>query len=133
MNILIKETDTYKLEHDVETNSILHTIKRFLVTEEWRDLLSTGQNYFVEKNLSKWISDNRDLPIVHNNIDDWLFNEWLPGMINLGWKKWALIEPEISAGKKNQEKYQESFAQVGIEVQSFKELDQARAWIKPDQ
>lgn len=130
MNILIKETDTFKIEHDLDSDSILHTVKRFLITEEWMDLLLTGQQYFVDNDLSKWISNNRDLPIIHHNIDDWLFHEWLPDMVQEGWEKWALVEPQISEGRKNQQKYQESFQKVGIEVRAFDQLDLAREWIK---
>ncbi len=130
MNILVKETDTYKIEHDLETNSILHTVKRFLVTDEWKDLLNTGHQYFIVNDLSKWISNNRDLPIIHGNLDNWLFNQWVPNMVNKGWKKWALVEPVIKQGKQNQAKYQERFASAGVQVQSFQELDHARAWMK---
>ena len=130
VNTLIKETETFTIEYDVETNSILHTINRFLITDEWKDLLMTGHQYLAEHNLIKWISDNRNLPIVHNNLDDWLYSSWLPQMIDTGWKQWALVEPEITEGKLNQQAYQESFSKMGIEVKSFECLDEAKEWIR---
>ncbi len=130
MSILIKETETYTLEHDLDTDSILHTIKRFLVTDEWRDLLCTGREYFFDNDLSKWISDNRNLPILHNNIDEWLYSDWLPSMIDTGWRQWALVEPYIPAAKMNQKTYRENFAKMGVEVKSFRHLQEAKEWIK---
>ena len=130
MNTLIKETDSFSIEYDVETNSILHTVKSFLVTDEWKDLLTTGHHFFAENKLSKWISDNRDLPVLHNNIDAWFYNDWLPGMIETGWKQWAMVEPTIHPGKLSQKSYLENIANLGIEVRSFEGLEEAREWIK---
>ncbi len=108
----------------------MHKVHRFLVTDEWKELLSQGQEYFEENNLSRWISDNRELPTIHSNIDKWLTEEWIPKMVALGWKKWAVIEPEISEGKRNHKKYKQFFEEVGVEIQSFTELDSARQWIR---
>ena len=130
MSFLIKETDTYKLEHDLETDSILHTSKRFLVTEEWIDLLCTGRQYFCENDLSKWISDNRNLPLLHSNIDNWLYSDWLPSMVETGWKQWALVPPHMPVGKVSQKAYQKNFAKLGVEVKSFRYLQEAKEWMR---
>ena len=132
MNTLIKETESFRLEHDLETNSVHHTVYRFLITDDWKDLLSSGLTYLRQNDLSAWLSDNRELPVIHQNVDEWVYSYWLPEMVESGWKKWAFVEPHIKTGKEANDKFKERFIEAGIVAKGFLCIDEAKDWLKTD-
>jgi hypothetical protein len=131
MSILSVMDNRYaSLVFDVQDKIVHHTFHRDLDSAHLRLVLNTGIELFKKHGANKWLSDNRAID-PHSEEDSlWINNEWLPRVIEAGWKYWALVVPHDAKARMNMVEFVNSFYEQGVRVMVFTELDSALAWLK---
>ena len=84
----------------------------------------------TENNASKWLSDDRALPVLRREDMDWAHNEWFPRMVEAGWKFWAIVQPEKVIGQMNIERVVREYLAAGITAKYFSDPDDAMKWLE---
>ena len=85
---------------------------------------------FLEANqCPNMLNDNRQVVGSWNAANDWIAENWVPQVLGLGLKKFALI---VSPGIFGQASAAEMVTRVGtqLEMRLFKDMDLAKAWLR---
>lgn len=94
-----------------------------------KEALTTGTDLLIKHGAEKWLSDNRAIEGHTAEEETWIDNHWLPRTIEAGWKYWALIVPESIAARMNMAHYIRVFADKGVTVRVFVDVDEAMTWL----
>jgi hypothetical protein len=79
---------------------------------------------------NKWLSDDRNNPVLSKEDMDWGAVNWFPACVEAGWKYWAIILPEKVLGQINMEKLIKQYSDQGIITQIFSDPDKATIWLE---
>ncbi len=126
---LIKETPKWKLEWEGGGKVLIKTIRGYIKGEEVVELFNTGYEE-VRKNMgNKWMSDNTNLIVYKPEDIEWINTVWLPKMLNIGWKHWAVLEPKLATGNISMRSFIGYYQERGINLKIFHDYDEALNWI----
>jgi len=100
----------------------------FLYGDELHSAFNSGYDQIKKANGNKWLSDNRGLPVYKQEDVVWINEDWFPRMLNANWKYWALVEPESAIGLMVMKKFA-FYAERGITLQVFKNIEESLAWL----
>ena len=92
--------------------------------------LDRGIELMKEHGATKWLSDNREVEPHSAEDTEWINSNWLPRVINAGWKYWALVVPSTVVAQMNMNEFVESFYDQGIRVMVFTDPDKAMHWLE---
>jgi len=127
---LIKETQLWKVEWVAKGKVLIKTVKKFIKAGEVVELFDTGYEVVRKERGIKWFSDNRNLVVYKPEDIEWINSVWLPKMLNLGWKYWAVIEPLHATGNISMKSFISFYKEKGIEVNIFSDYDEGLKWIQ---
>jgi len=128
LSILV-ELPNSRVEWISEGKIILKTINGFCTGTELEILFNTGFDKMREEQGLKWLSDNRKLrPYTEHDVQ-WINENWLPRMLNIGWKYWGHVEPVSAMGSINMRKF-DFYRNLGLEVEVFKSVDNGFSWLR---
>ena len=119
-----------KAEWDPIGKVLIKTMLGFVTGKEKEDLFLSGYEKMKKEGGKKWLSDNRKLRPWSEKDVEWINNVWLPMMLKAGWKYWAVIEPESVLGNLSMKNFLGFYAEQGLEVKIFHEMDEALAWMR---
>jgi hypothetical protein len=108
--------------------TILKTFSGFIMGYELHEAFNAGYTQLKNTGGKKWLSDNRKLPVYRQEDITWINEEWFPRMLDIGWKYWALLEPESHTGAFVMKKFQ-FYIDKGITLQTFTSMEEALAWL----
>jgi hypothetical protein len=83
------------------------------------------------QNGKKWLSDNANLIVYKAEDINWINEDWLPRMLKVGWKYWAVIEPVHATGNVSMMSFLDYYKKQGITLKIFHNMEDALAWIQP--
>jgi len=128
--MIIHESPNSQLEW-LEKGSILRkTFRGFVLGEELRTTFQTGYEKVKSEKGCKWLSDNRFLDVYTQEDIEWINTIWLTNMIDLGWKYWAILEPEELIGQLTMEEFKDFYAEKGILLKVFHSMQEAEEWLE---
>jgi hypothetical protein len=107
-----------------------HKIKKFIYGEAFYAFLLSGTDLMKKNHAKKWLSDDRDCPVLRKEDMDWGAQNWFPQTIQAGWKWWAIVTPEKALGQMNLKQLVENYSKAGIIAKFFTSMDEAMKWLE---
>jgi len=128
MAILI-ELPNSKVEWIPSGKILLKTINGLCTGPELEILFNTGFEKVRDEKGVKWLSDNRKMRPYSQNDVQWINENWLPRMLNIGWKYWGLVEPVTALGNLNMKNF-DFYKDKGLFVELFKSKNEGFEWLR---
>jgi hypothetical protein len=113
-----------------ETRIVHHQMKRFVVLERFQEFLTTGARLLREHGGCKWLSDDRNNPVLAPDLRAWSTEHWVPPTIAAGWKYWAILAPEKDIGLWSMRRAVDEIGRQGVKAHYFLEVDEALRWLE---
>ena len=113
-----------------EEGIIHHELRKFTYGDALHEILEVGLASFQQHGLTKWLSDDRKNSAIPQGDVDWAMQYWISPMIQSGWKYWAVILPDKTAGKAAMNRVIEQFSQLGISIEVFYDASEAFDWLR---
>jgi hypothetical protein len=113
-----------------ETKIVAHKVKKFIYGEAFQKFLLTGTDLIQKNHARKWLSDDRDSPVLRQEDMDWGQVNWFPQTVKAGWKWWAIVKPEKAIGQMNMESLVGIYGNLGITAKFFTDFDEAMKWLE---
>ena len=98
--------------------------------DPFRQAILVATDTLIKNHATKWLSDDRLNPMLNPTDRQWSIDVWQPKILQAGWKFWALVLPEQTAGKLRMGMMAEEYKKLGVTVQIFSDPDQGLAWLK---
>ena len=113
-----------------DTRIIHHQLHQPMTGEMLRTTLLAGVEQMRRHSAHKWLSDNRMYGVLPPEDIEWSQTTWFPEARKAGWRYWALVVPPDVRGRMNLGEFVFTYAQQGVTVQVFTDLDEAIAWLE---
>ena len=107
-----------------------HKFNKFTHGDAFRNGLDTGLELLKEHKAAKWLSDDRKNSALPREDMEWARTVWAPSAIKEGWKHWAVVPPINIVGQMNIKKCIEIYTEMGLNVKTFKDPDEALNWLE---
>jgi hypothetical protein len=116
--------------YHTDKGMVHHEWHKFLQGKSLRQALMTGTDLLSKNKGTKWLSDDRNYPLL--TADDTLWAEaiWFPKTVRAGWKHWAIVMPHKPVGQININQFVKKYAAAGINAQMFTDPDEAMKWLE---
>jgi hypothetical protein len=109
---------------------VAHHIKKFIYGETFYKFLLTGTELLRKNKAHKWLSDDRNSPVLRKEDTDWGAVNWFPQTKAAGWKYWAIVKPLQTIGEMSMKRILEEYTKAGVTAQVFSDYDEALAWLE---
>ncbi|HEU4390974.1 MAG TPA: hypothetical protein VFV34_24425 [Blastocatellia bacterium] len=130
MLVKVLDTEAASLWYHADKQIIHHQFHKFTYGKEFQELLLTGMELMKKNNAHKWLSDDRDMPVLRPEDMEWAQNTWFPQTVNAGWKYWAIVQPENVIGQLNLDRLVKWYLAAGITARYFHDPDEAMQWLE---
>lgn len=127
---LIHQSAKAKIEWIEEGKIVRKTFTGFIMGEEMKTAFNAGLICLQKNKACKWLSDNRYVKVYKQEDSELINNVWFPQTKRAGWKYWAVLEPKDFYGQMSMNRFIKDFAQQGISLKVFHEMDQAIEWLQ---
>jgi hypothetical protein len=107
-----------------------HQIRQFISGQPFRDLLMAGTNLMRTHGCEKWLSDDRDCPVVRPEDIDWGDAVWFPETAKCGWRYWAIVQPAKTVGQVVIKDLAAKYAKAGVSSKWFTDPADAMWWLE---
>lgn len=128
-NQVVLNNSSATLFFDDESAIVSHSFRGFTHGASLRQILDGGVELLREKRASKWLSDDRGNGALPQADVQWCQTDWFPRAMAAGWKFWALVQPETVLGQMNMKRFTSMYAELGLTVKVFTEVEPAREWL----
>ncbi len=109
---------------------IAHQVKKFLYGQAYRDFLLTGTELMLQKKAEKWLSDDRNSPVLRREDMEWGVVNWFPQTKAAGWKYWAMVKPVQAIGEMSMQRVVDDATRSGVVTKLFSDFDEAFKWLE---
>jgi len=123
------ENDAASLWYYPDYGIIHHKIHKFIMGDKFKEVMLTGAEYCEKKNCKKWLSDDRKSSALRKVDVEWGNENWQPIMIKAGWKYWAVVMPDLMAGKLTMRAIIDYYKERNVTVEIFDDVDLALKWL----
>ncbi len=113
-----------------EKRIIHHQFHKFAYGEDFRNILTTGAELLEKYRCTKWLSDDRNIGILHPEDRAWGDEHWTPRVVKAGWRYWAFLMPERATGKLSSTNLAETFSELGVTVKAVDSEEEGMAWLE---
>ena len=127
--MILHESKNAKVEWIESDRIILKAFKSFIQGDELKSAFNAGYEKLKNEKGTKWLSDNRGIPVYKAEDVKWINEDWFPRILKAGWKYWALVEPETAVGAMVMKQFT-FYIEKGITLQVFHSIEKAQAWLK---
>ncbi len=127
---VILQNDAATLWFDEELGIVHHAFHTYTHGSAFRDILNAGCELMAREGATKWLSDDRGNGALPGEDTLWAQQDWFPRVMAAGWKFWALVQPESVIGQLNMRRFTKMYADKGLTVAVFSELEPAREWLE---
>ncbi len=124
------QNDSATLWWDEPNGIVHHAFHRFIHGADFRQIMEAGAELMEKHKATKWLSDDRANGALPKADSEWAQGVWFPRVMRAGWKYWALVQPETLIGQMNMKRFTTDYAERGLTVRVFSELEPARAWLE---
>ncbi len=113
-----------------EKKIIHHQIHKYTYGQVYRDAFMAGLETMKKYGACKWLSDDRNNPVLDPEDRKWSQEVWHPLVMQAGWKYWAIVQPDRVIARTRMERLAEMLAFSGLTAQIFSSVDEAMAWLE---
>ncbi|MDY0092828.1 MAG: hypothetical protein RBT80_09025 [Candidatus Vecturithrix sp.] len=103
---------------------------KYTYGQSFRDALMAGAEAMKTYGAHKWLSDDKNNPVLNPEDQQWGIEVWEPQVIAAGWRYWAIVQPEHVIAKWRMAKLAEMYSKKGITVQLFSDPEEAMQWLE---
>ena len=126
----ILDTPQITVLYHPESKIIHHEVHDNVHGQDFRDALMAGVEAMKKYGAKKWLSDDRKLTVFSPDDLAWTRSVWRPEVIKLGWKYWAIVQPERTLARMRIEERAEALPKEGVTTKLFSDPDEAMKWLK---
>ncbi len=109
---------------------VAHHIKKFIFGQTFYDFLLTGTELLRKNQAHKWLSDDRNSPVLRKEDTDWGAVNWFPQTKAAGWRFWAMVKPVQVIGEMSMRRIVDMYSKQGIITELFSDYDEALKWLE---
>ncbi|MBN2040358.1 MAG: hypothetical protein JW864_09970 [Spirochaetes bacterium] len=111
---------------------IHHRFNELIHGQDFRDGFTKGLEVLKEKGAVKWLGEEGKTKVLGREDQDWAGRVWNTQMLEAGWKYWAMVQPKsvTGTGKLFAEKMIKDYANLGVTVKIFEDVDSALDWLR---
>ncbi|HUN07195.1 MAG TPA: STAS/SEC14 domain-containing protein [Aggregatilineales bacterium] len=124
------DTDYATLWYYPESKIIRHIYHKFIHGQHFRDVLEKGLETMKEHGANKWLSDDRKNSALPTEDLVWSTTDWSVRCMQAGWKHWAIIMPDKTAGQLTMNRILKQYIETGFNVQVFDDPEEAMQWLE---
>lgn len=128
--ITIFKNEQITISYYPDKKIIHHVMHKYTYGQTFREALLAGAEAMKTYQAHKWLSDDRNNPVLSPEDQKWGIEVWEPQVIAAGWKYWAIVQPEHAIAKWRMLKLAEMYSKKGITVQLFTDPDEAMKWLE---
>ena len=128
--VTVIDTNLVSLWYYPDTKIVHHQIKQFISGQPFREFLMAGTDLMRKHGADKWLSDDRDCPVVRPEDIDWGDAHWFPETAACGWKYWAIVQPAKAVGQMMIKDLANKYAKHGVTSQWFTDPRDAMWWLE---
>jgi hypothetical protein len=128
--ITVLDTATVGLWYHPEEKIVRHQIRKFIMGDAFKNLLTAGAEIFEQHHADSWLSDDRASPVLRPEDIAWGHENWFPRVAAAGWKRWAIVQPEKAVAQASMRGLSTTYAKAGVTSKWFTDPDDAFAWLK---
>jgi hypothetical protein len=133
-SVMAKETcldnEFITIWYHADKGIVHHEWHKFMQGKSLRQALLTGTELLKKNKGTKWLSDDRNYPLLTSEDSLWVDAIWFPKTVKAGWKHWAIVMPHKPVGQINLNQIVKRIAAAGINAQMFTDLDEAMKWLE---
>lgn len=126
----ILDNSSITMRYNSRTKILSHQMHRFVYGDAFRQALMRGVAVLDENKAQKWLSDDQSNRAVTADDNAWVEQEWLPSALKVGWKYWAIVQPDAFVAKLYMDRKAYALAKLGLDVQMFGNAQEALAWLE---
>ncbi len=108
---------------------IHHQMHKYTYGKSFRDALMAGADAMQKYGANKWLSDDRNNPVVKPEDIEWGNKFWQPKILAAGWKFWAIVQPEQYLAQLRMIKLADQYSKLGVTVHLFTDPEDAMEWL----
>ncbi len=127
--LTILDNEFATLWYYTDTKIVHHQIKKYIYGNHLQELLNKGTETLQQNKAQKWLSDDRNNNALTSQDQEWANNIWFPNTAKVGWKYWALVQPEKVTGQLNMKKQANVVTNGGVTVCTFNDPIEAMNWL----
>lgn len=128
--ITIEDNNFFQLLYHPDIKAIHHIIHRQLPSETLRNMLMLGVQVFKEHGATKWLSDDRHMDQGVSPEDEaWGVENWSDLIVSAGWKYWAILVPDTTAGRVLLRPIIDHYFEKGVRINLFTTTEEALEWL----
>lgn len=108
-----------------------HRIKRPILTQELaviQEAFNCGTEALRKEGATKWLSDDRAQLVMPSEVQHWCQRVWFPVTRDVGWRHWAIIQPESAVARLFVARLLPAVSNDGITARTFTSTADAFAW-----
>lgn len=128
--ITIYDSEQVTVWYYPEKGIIHHQMHEHTYGVDFRKALMAGADAMKKYHAKKWLSDDRNNPLLRPDDQEWGTAVWQPAVFAAGWKYWAVVQPEYDLAKVRMAKLSERFSLQGVKVEFFGDPESAMAWLE---
>jgi hypothetical protein len=126
----IIDSEFVSLWYHPEKKIVHHKIKQFVSGDPFRAFLMAGTDLMRKHGATKWLSDDRDCPVVRPEDIEWGDAVWFPETAACGWKHWAIVQPAKTVGQVVVKDLAAKYAKAGVASKWFADPNDALWWLE---
>ena len=127
--MVLYESPNARVEWLENEKIVFKKFKKFIFGDDLKKAFNAGYEAMKENKGIKWLTDNSELPVYKQEDMEWINKDWFPRMKKLGWKYWAVIQPQSATGQLAMRHFK-FYQDEGIIVKYFENYNDALAWLK---
>jgi hypothetical protein len=127
--IIIVDNEHITVQYLPDKKCIYHTVHKPLADSVFQDALNAGADALKHYGVCKWLSDDRKIGPLSQEILQWSATDWQPRMIAAGWKYWANIVPEEIKAAGTLVPLIDVLYGLGLRMMVFSDVEKAVQWL----
>jgi hypothetical protein len=130
--ILLLDSEVATVWCHPEDGIVHHTVKTGEGEYERsvQEFFEAGLQAFRTHRCTGWLSDNRLAGKLAATTEAWIQTIWRPQMVEAGWKRWAVVLPDLVVRQLAMQRFAQEQRKVGVEVGFFATPESAMEWLR---
>jgi len=128
--VKLYETENATMWCYPEKKMVHHIYHKFMSGKKFQDFIMTGTEALRKYKATKWLSDDRNNPVLAQSDLDWGRQVWFPQTLQAGWKYWAIVQPKAALAKMIMADLEREYAGYGVVTKFFDDPSAAMEWLE---
>lgn len=118
------------VSYDSELHCVISTWHGYASSNQFRAICERVLEMIEKHGVNKSISDNREMSIISQPDQDWILENFMPRLLDSGFKASATILPANHFAKISLDEIVNKIDEGEIRIKYFSKIIDAKTWIK---